>query len=74
MVISAPVGDHNSHPYNKIGMQKEEYSLNDVEGCRQPNLDPTAKKAVFSLKNTVLGELCCVALSFCCVVLPCLSF
>ena len=28
----------------------------------------------FLLKNTVLGELCCVALSFYCVVLPCLSF
>ena len=26
----------------------------------------------FSLKITVLGELSCVALSFCCVVLPCL--
>ena len=25
-------------------------------------------------KITALGELCCVALSFCCVVLPCLSF
>ena len=29
-------------------------------------------EAFFSLKITVLGELCCVALSFCCVVLPCL--
>ena len=26
----------------------------------------------FLWKITVLGELCCVALSFCCVVLPCL--
>ena len=31
-------------------------------------------RQLFSLKNTALGELCCVALSFCCVVLPCLSF
>ena len=28
----------------------------------------------FLWKITALGELCCVALSFCCVVLPCLSF
>ena len=30
--------------------------------------------ANFSLKVTALGKLCCVALSFCCVVLPCLVF
>ena len=32
--------------------------------------------SLFSLKNNCfgLGELCCVALSFCCVVLPCLVF
>ena len=30
--------------------------------------------ANFSLKMIVSGDLCCVALSFCCVVLPCLVF
>ena len=45
MAISELVEDHNSHPYNRIDMQKEEYSLNDVEGCKQPNLEPTVFNA-----------------------------
>ena len=33
-------------------MQKEEYSLNDVEGCKQPNLEPTA----FNAKKALLPD------------------
>ena len=52
MVISEFVGDHNSHPYNRSGMQKEEYSLNDVERSKQPNLEPTA----FNAKKALLPD------------------
>ena len=33
-----------------------------------------AEEKFYILHLHALGELCCVALSFCCVVLPCLSF
>ena len=52
MVTSDLVRDHSSHPYSKIGMQGEEYSLKEVQGCKHPNREPTAFKA----KNALRAE------------------
>ena len=37
------------------------------------SLNPNARQSIFLYKMTVLGELCCIALPFCCVVVVLLT-
>ena len=41
--------------------------------CKNASVVLCVLGSQYFFENDCLGELCCVALSFCCVVLPCLS-